>query len=37
MASNANTKTYCVDLTLTIPSSVPTGAYSTTAVYTIWY
>lgn len=37
MASSGNTKTYCVDLTLTIPSSVPTGAYSTTAVYTMWY
>ena len=37
MASSANTKTYCVDLTLTIPATVTTGAYSTTAVYTLWY
>jgi hypothetical protein len=37
MATNGNQKTYCVDLTLTIPSTIPTGAYSTTAVYTIWY
>lgn len=37
MASSGNAKTYCVDLTLTIPASVPTGAYSTTAVYSLWY
>ncbi len=29
--------TYCVDLTLTIPSSVPGGAYTTNAVYTLYY
>jgi hypothetical protein len=37
MASSGYQKTYCVDLTLTIPSNITTGAYSTTAVYTIWY
>lgn len=37
MASDGHTQTYCVDLTLTIPATVPTGAYSTNAVYTIWY
>lgn len=37
MATNGHQQTYCVDLTLTIPATVPTGAYSTTAVYTIWY
>jgi len=30
-------QTYCVDLTLTIPSSVPGGTYSTNAVYTLYY
>ena len=28
---------YCVDLTLAIPSSVPGGAYSTNAVYTLYF
>lgn len=37
MATNGYVKTYCVDLTLTIPVSVPGGAYSTTAVYTLYY
>lgn len=37
MASSGHQQTYCVDLTLTIPATIPTGAYSTTAVYTIWY
>jgi hypothetical protein len=37
MATSGNTKTYCIDLTLTIPASVPGGAYSTTAVYTLYY
>lgn len=30
-------QTYCVTLTLTIPSSVPEGAYSTNAIYTLYY
>jgi hypothetical protein len=34
-ASTAHT--YCVDLTLTIPSTVPGGAYTTNAVYTLYY
>lgn len=29
--------TYCVTLTLTIPSSVPKGAYGTNAVYTLYF
>jgi hypothetical protein len=29
--------TYCVDLTLTIPVNVPGGAYSTNAVYTLYF
>ncbi len=37
VVSSANTKTYCVDLTLTVPSSVKTGSYSTTAVYTLYW
>lgn len=30
-------KTYCVTLTLTIPSTVPQGAYSTNAIYTLFF
>lgn len=30
-------QTYCVDLTLTIPGSVPGGAYSSNAVYTLYF
>jgi hypothetical protein len=37
MASSGNTKSYCVDLTLTVPKTVPGGAYSTNAVYTLYY
>ncbi len=29
--------TYCVDLVLTIPGNVPGGAYSTNAVYSLYY
>jgi len=46
-ASNNNTwnpkekstgvQTYCVTLTLTIPATVPGGAYSTNAIYTLYY
>ncbi|HEV3155169.1 MAG TPA: hypothetical protein VGZ02_15275 [Candidatus Baltobacteraceae bacterium] len=36
-ASATTAATYCIDLTLTIPSSVPGGAYSTNAVYTIYF
>lgn len=37
MGSSSAIKTYCVDLTLTIPASVAQGAYSTNAVYTLYY
>jgi hypothetical protein len=37
MAASGNTKSYCVDLTLTVPKTVPGGAYSTNAVYTLYY
>jgi hypothetical protein len=37
MASSGNVKSYCVDLTLTVPKTVPGGAYSTNAVYTLYY
>ena len=36
-ASATTPETYCVDLTLTIPSAVPGGAYTTNAVYTIYF
>ena len=35
--TNGGTKTYCVDLTLSIPVSVSGGTYSTNAVYTLYY
>ncbi len=35
--TSGGTKTYCVDLTLTIPVSVSGGTYSTNAVYTLYY
>ncbi len=35
--SKGGIQTYCVDLTLSIPSSVPGGTYSTNAVYTLYY
>ncbi len=34
--SGAGTQTYCVDLSLFIPATVPSGAYSTTAVYSLY-
>lgn len=37
LTSNGGTKTYCVDLTLTIPADVPGGTYVTSAVYTLYY
>jgi len=36
-ASSIGKKTYCVDLVLTIPSSVAGGAYTTNAVYTLYF
>ena len=36
-ASATTMMTYCVDLTLTIPISTPGGAYSTNAVYTLYF
>ena len=35
--TSGGTRTYCVDLTLTIPISVSGGTYSTNAVYTLYY
>lgn len=37
IASSSGAKTYCVDLTLTIPIGVAQGAYSSNAVYTLLY
>lgn len=37
MASSSHTQTYCVDLALDIPATTPGGAYSTNAVYTLYY
>jgi hypothetical protein len=37
LAASGSTKTYCVDLTVTIPGNVPGGTYSTNAVYTLYY
>jgi len=34
---SSGVQTYCVTLTLTVPSTVPGGAYSTNAVYTLYY
>lgn len=36
-ATGTGVQTYCVDLKLTIPTSVPGGAYSTNAVYTLYF
>jgi hypothetical protein len=35
--SNGGMKTYCVDLTVTVPSTTPQGAYSSDAVYTLFF
>jgi|SRR5579884_853261 len=37
LAQSGGIKTYCVDLSLTIPAAVPGGTYSTNAVYTLYY
>ncbi len=37
LATDGGIKTYCVDLTLAVPVGVPQGAYSTSAVYTLYY
>uniref|UniRef100_E6Q476 Uncharacterized protein n=1 Tax=mine drainage metagenome TaxID=410659 RepID=E6Q476_9ZZZZ len=37
LETSGGIKTYCVDLTLTIPVSVSGGTYSTNAVYTLYY
>lgn len=34
---SSGVQTYCVTLTLTVPSTVQAGAYSTNAVYTLYY
>jgi hypothetical protein len=36
-AKGTGVQTYCVTLTLNIPRAVPGGAYSTNAVYTLYY
>jgi hypothetical protein len=36
LPNGAGTQTYCVDLSLSIPATVPSGAYSTTAVYSLY-
>jgi hypothetical protein len=35
--TNQLSKTYCVDLLLTVPGTVPGGTYSSNAVYTLYY
>lgn len=37
LAKSSLAHTYCVDLSLTIPSAVAGGAYSTNAVYTLYF
>ncbi|MGZ3553447.1 MAG: hypothetical protein ACXWNK_15515, partial [Vulcanimicrobiaceae bacterium] len=37
LSASGGIKTYCVDLILKIPVAVPGGAYSTNAVYTLYY
>ncbi|MEO9264008.1 MAG: hypothetical protein ABI282_07920 [Candidatus Baltobacteraceae bacterium] len=37
IATSAGAKTYCVDLTLKIPVGVAQGAYSSNAIYTLFY
>jgi hypothetical protein len=37
LQANGGTKSYCVDLTVTIPISTPGGTYSSNAVYTLLY
>lgn len=37
LASSGNTKTYCVDLWVVVPGTVTGGAYSTQAIYTLFY
>ena len=37
LASSSQSKSYCVDLTVTIPPTLPGGTYSTNAVYTLYY
>ncbi len=35
--TNSGTKTYCVDLTIKVPVSIAGGAYSTNAVYSLYW
>lgn len=37
MDKNGGTKTYCVDLTITVPVTVLSGVYQTNAIYTLFY
>lgn len=37
LATAGGVQTFCVGLTLSVPSTVPGGAYSTNAVYTLYY
>lgn len=34
---NSGKKTYCVDLSVTVPAAVPQGSYSTNAIYTVYF
>jgi hypothetical protein len=36
-AKSSGVQTYCVTLTLTVPATVKEGAYSTNAIYTLYY
>ena len=36
-ATGSTIMTYCVDLTITVPASVPVGSYSTNAIYTLFF
>ena len=37
LSSGGGTRTYCVDLQVAIPASTPQGAYSSNAIYTLYY
>ncbi|MHB8151600.1 MAG: hypothetical protein ACYDGW_10340 [Vulcanimicrobiaceae bacterium] len=37
LSKGSGMETFCVDLTLSIPTSVPGGAYSSNAIYTLYY
>lgn len=37
LASGGSTRTYCVDLQVSIPATTPQGTYSSNAIYTLYY